>query len=126
MVTRDSEAAKESHPGIVAQGRGKLALRPDLVQIDDEPRLSGMDKMDMDNMKEQVKQIFLQVFDELKPEEFSFDKKQPDYERWDSFAHMQLISEIENKMGITFDMEEVVGIESATDIVKLIEEAIEG
>jgi len=80
----------------------------------------------MDSIREQVKQIFLRVFDDLKPEEFSFDKKNFEYERWDSLAHMRLIIEIEEEMGITFDTEAVIGIESVADIVKLIEQIMKG
>jgi acyl carrier protein len=70
-------------------------------------------------VREEIRNIFLRTFD-MKPEDFSFEKKQSEYERWDSFANMQLISEIENKLNVTFEVEEVIGIESAADIVKLV------
>ena len=72
------------------------------------------------DVREEIKQVFLKVF-EMKADDFSFEKKQTDYNGWDSFAHMQIISEVEGKTGVSFEMEEVVGIESAGDILELVE-----
>lgn len=72
-------------------------------------------------IKKEVKRIFLEVFD-LKPEEFSFEKKLAEYANWDSLAHMQMISKIEDKLNLTFDIEQVISIESAYDVLKLVEQ----
>lgn len=70
--------------------------------------------------EEKIKQIFFKVFENLNEKDFSFEKKQIDYENWDSFAHMQIISEIESQFNINLNVDEVTSIESARDILEVI------
>jgi acyl carrier protein len=71
--------------------------------------------------EEKVKKIFLKVFDDLKEEDFDVKKKQQDYENWDSFNHMQIITEVESEFGVSLDVDEVTSIESAKDILTFLE-----
>jgi len=66
-------------------------------------------------MEEKIKEVFLKVIGE-----YELEKKQSDYESWDSFSHMALVSEIENQFHISLNSEEVVSIESAKDILNII------
>lgn len=71
-------------------------------------------------IQDKVKGIFLKVFDNLKNEEFNFLKKASEYTNWDSFSHMQLISEAEAAFGVTLEMDEIVQIDSAEKLVEVI------
>lgn len=73
----------------------------------------------MDNTKK-LKIIFLKIFSELKPESFDFDMPRTKFENWDSLAHLQLISEIENDFNIRFEIDDVVEINSPADFLNLI------
>lgn len=44
-----------------------------------------------------------------------------DIEDWDSLAHIQLISEIENHFGIQFTLQEVVAASDVSEFVQIIE-----
>lgn len=70
--------------------------------------------------EQKLKEIFLKIFDNLKPEEFDVTKKQADYESWDSFAHMQLISEVESQFNVSLTVDEVTQIQSPRDILDII------
>ena len=74
-----------------------------------------------DQKREELKKIFLNTFQNLKKEDFDFNKNRADFENWDSLAHMQLISEIESSLKISFDMDEIVDINKPEDLVVLIE-----
>ena len=66
-------------------------------------------------MEEKLKNIFMKVLGSYEP-----TKKQAEYERWDSFAHMELVSEVESQFRVSFTADEVVSIESAQDILKIL------
>ena len=66
----------------------------------------------------EVKKIFFEVFPNLKEIEFSWEKQQKDYENWDSFAQLNLITFVESKFDISFSLEESIDIKSANDIVE--------
>ena len=51
----------------------------------------------MNNVDVEIKKIFLQVFPDLEESEFNWKKKQNDYENWDSFSHLNVITLIEEK-----------------------------
>lgn len=65
--------------------------------------------------EEKLKEIFIKVFGE-----YDLEKKQNQYEKWDSFAHIELISEVESEFGLTLNADEVINIESAKNILDLI------
>lgn len=39
---------------------------------------------------------------------------------WDSIGHLNLVTELEGRFGITFDMEEIVGIDSVRAVRELV------
>lgn len=73
------------------------------------------------NIENSIKKIFLKVFaSELKRGLFDFDKTQDKFQNWDSFSHMELVSAVENELGISLDIEDVVSIRSPRDFVNVI------
>ena len=71
--------------------------------------------MDVENL---VKDIFFESFPNLSESDFSWDKEQKDYENWDSFAQLNLITFTEAKFDITLSLDESIEIKSANDLFK--------
>ena len=65
-----------------------------------------------------VKNIFFEVFPNLSESDFSWDKEQKDYEHWDSFAQLNLITLSETKFDISFTLDQSIDIKSASDLLK--------
>ena len=65
-----------------------------------------------------IKNIFFEVFPNLSKAEFSWNKEQKDYENWDSFAQLNLITFVESKFDITLSLEESIDIKSAHDLLE--------
>ena len=81
--------------------------------------------MDASQVDEQLKSIFLDVFQaELSDSTFDWEKQQNDYENWDSFGHLRIVSEIEEKFGIKLDIDDVIYITSALGFLKIIKDKI--
>ena len=75
--------------------------------------------MDISDVKNEVENIFLNVFQEINEAEFNWDDTPTDYENWDSFAHLRLVSQIEKKFGIQLDLDDAINLNSASDFLKL-------
>jgi len=73
--------------------------------------------MDVKNL---VKDIFFESFPNLSESDFSWDKEQKDYENWDSFAQLNLITLAEAKFDISFTLDEAIEIKSANDLINSI------
>ena len=73
--------------------------------------------MDVENL---VKDIFFESFPNLPESDFSWDKEQKDYENWDSFAQLNLITLAEAKFDISFTLDEAIEIKSANDLINSI------
>ena len=71
-------------------------------------------------LKETIKGIFFEVFPNLSEIDFSWDKEQKDYESWDSFAQLNLITFTEAKFDITLSLEESIEIKSANDLLECV------
>jgi len=71
-------------------------------------------------LKMKLKKIFLGVFSEINDFEFNWDTHFTEYENWDSFMHLTLVSKIEKKFNIQFDFDDSINLSSAADFVKLI------
>jgi len=71
-------------------------------------------------VKNFVKNIFFEVFSNLSENDFAWEKTQKDYEGWDSFAQLNLITFAESKFNIEFSLEESIEIKSANDLLELI------
>jgi acyl carrier protein len=67
-----------------------------------------------------IKKIFFEVFPNLQETDFSWNKEQKDYDNWDSFAQLNLITFAESKFNITLSLEESIDIKSASDLLKCV------
>jgi len=45
-----------------------------------------------------------------------------DFPEWDSLGHLNLLTELEEKFNITFDMDETMSIQSIADLKKTLED----
>ena len=71
-------------------------------------------------IKIDVKNIFFEVFPKLSENEFEWEKEQKDYENWDSFAQLNIITFAESKFDISFSLDESIEIKSANDLLECI------
>lgn len=71
-----------------------------------------------------IKQIFIDVFEDVDESSFDLNKQQSEYENWDSFAHLRIVSEIEEKLDIQLDVEDVIYINSASGFLKIIKDKV--
>lgn len=67
-------------------------------------------------MDSKIKNIMKQVFNQDINDGFSKN----DTDKWDSFAHLDLIVRLEQEFSISFSPEEIGGIESYNDIKRII------
>ncbi len=67
-----------------------------------------------------MKNIFFEVFPNLSKEEFLWEKEQKEYENWDSFAQLNLITFAESKFDVSFSLDESIEIKSANDLIECI------
>ena len=72
------------------------------------------------DLRNEIKKIFFDVFQNMNEDDFSWDKQQKDYESWDSFAQLNLITFSEAKFEITLSLDEAVEIKSANELYKCI------
>ena len=72
------------------------------------------------DLKNETKKIFLDVFQNMIEADFSWDKQQKDYENWDSFVQLNLITLSEAKFEITLSLDEAIEIKSANELYKCI------
>lgn len=69
--------------------------------------------------EEKIKEIFIKIFPETE-NDFDLNREQSDYENWDSFSHVNLISEIEDQFNIQLETDEIISISSAKSALELI------
>ena len=72
------------------------------------------------NIDIEIKKIFFHVFPDLTESNFDWKKKQNDYNDWDSFSQLSLITMVESKFSISITDDESVTIRSAEDIQKIV------
>jgi len=72
---------------------------------------------------EKLQPIFARVID-APAAEVTFDAFRNQFPKWDSWAHLELVTEIEAEFDCSFTMEETVGIKSVRDFVELIDDKI--
>ena len=75
-------------------------------------------------LNDDVKKVFLETFPSLSESDFEWSKTQKDYENWDSFAQLNLITLAEAKFEITFSDDEVTSISSAKNLLECIKSHI--
>jgi acyl carrier protein len=73
-----------------------------------------------EKIKNDVKDIFFEVFPKLSENEFVWEKEQKDYENWDSFAQLNIITFAESKFDVSFSLDESIEIKSANDLLECI------
>ena len=71
-----------------------------------------------------VKKIFLETFPTLSESDFQSSKTQKDYENWDSFAQLNLITLAEAKFEITLSDDDISSISSAKNLLDCIKSHI--
>ena len=71
-------------------------------------------------IKDEVKKIFFTVFQNMSEQEFLWEKQQKDFENWDSFAQLNLITLAEAKFDISFSLDEATEIKSANELFECI------
>ena len=76
--------------------------------------------MQDEKIKNDVKGIFFEVFPKLSEDEFEWEKEQKDYDNWDSFAQLNIITFAESKFDITFSLDESIELKSANDLLNCI------
>lgn len=69
--------------------------------------------------EEKIKEIFVKIFPEI-VDDFDLNRDQSDYENWDSFTHVNLVSEIEDQFSIELETDEIISISSAKSVLELI------
>ena len=72
------------------------------------------------NIDIEIKKIFFHVFPDLTESNFDWKKKQNDYQDWDSFSQLNLITLIETKFHISISDDELVNIQSAEDALNFV------
>jgi acyl carrier protein len=73
-----------------------------------------------DEIKKKIKNIFFEVFPKLSENDFQWEKEQKDYENWDSFAQLNIITITESNFDIEFSLEESIEIKSPSDLLELV------
>ena len=76
--------------------------------------------MQDEKIKNDVKNIFFEVFPKLSENEFAWEKEQKDYENWDSFVQLNIITFAESKFDVSFSLDESIEIKSANDLLECI------
>ena len=76
--------------------------------------------MQDEKIKNDVKDIFFEVFPKLSENEFAWEKEQKDYENWDSFVQLNIITFAESKFDVSFSLDESIEIKSANDLLECI------
>lgn len=76
------------------------------------------------SLNDDVKKIFLEAFPTLPESDFEWAKTQKDYENWDSFAQLNLITLAEAKFEITLSEDEITSIFSAKNLLECIKSHI--
>jgi acyl carrier protein len=59
----------------------------------------------------------------LRSDEYRPDLKIGDVEQWDSVAHLDLMSEIEQQFGVRFDLDEITTLTSLPELFSRLEKA---
>lgn len=78
------------------------------------------------DIEQKVIDVFKRVFPELNSESVNLDQPQNQFENWDSFAHLELVTALENEFGVSFKLEEVVTVSSPRGFVDRIAEKKRG
>lgn len=78
--------------------------------------------MNNEVIKDHIKNIFFQVFPEMPESDFEWNKKQEQYENWDSFAQLQIIVMAEEIFHVKISDKYAIKICSGKDLMNTIKE----
>tara|TARA_B100001559_G_scaffold126207_1_gene106020 strand:+ start:201 stop:434 length:234 start_codon:yes stop_codon:yes gene_type:complete len=76
------------------------------------------------NLDDDVKNIFFDTFPLLSESDFDWEKTQNNYDDWDSFAQLNLITLAEAKFEINFSDDEITSINSAKSLLDIVKSKI--
>ena len=76
------------------------------------------------NIDDDVKKIFFETFPLLTESDFDWEKMQNNYDDWDSFAQLNLITLTEAKFEINFSDDEITSINSAKTLLAILKSKI--
>jgi acyl carrier protein len=74
----------------------------------------------MESTISKVQEAFKAAFN-VEPQSITIDTTPRDIRLWDSMGHVALASNLESVFDLTFDVDEVMGMESVRDIVRIVE-----
>jgi acyl carrier protein len=74
----------------------------------------------MDIDQEKFRQCVLRAL-KIGPDRYRADLRIGDIEEWDSVAHLDLMSEIEQEFGVRFDLDEMTTLTSLPELVARLE-----
>ena len=74
----------------------------------------------MSEIETEIKKIFFEIFPELNESNFDWKKSQRDYDDWDSFSQLNLLTLVESKFNIAISDNESNSIQSAEDLLNLV------
>ena len=69
---------------------------------------------------EKVKAAFVNAFG-LEPEKFSAELMPEDVQGWDSLGHLSLVTALQDELGVEFEVNEVMDMDSAKKIIAICE-----
>ena len=74
----------------------------------------------MDNLMKKMEVIFRDVFDDdsICLTESTNAK---DIEEWDSLTHISILASVQDEIGVSFDMDEIIAMKNVGDMMKAIE-----
>ena len=72
------------------------------------------------NLDNDIKKIFFETFPLITESDFDWEKTQNNFDDWDSFAQLNLITLAEAKFEITFSDDEITSIISAKTLLEII------
>ena len=76
--------------------------------------------MEKEAITGKLKSVFEKVFEE-NDITITREMTAQDVEKWDSFRHIQLISEVERTFGIKFKLREIMSMNNVGDLIDLID-----
>lgn len=72
------------------------------------------------DVKEKVFEVIAEVC-EVDKSEVTLESSVGDFPAWDSMGHLAILSNVEEAFDISFDPEEMMELEDASDIIKAVE-----
>lgn len=75
------------------------------------------------DVKEKVFEVIAEVC-EVDKSEVTLESSVGDFPAWDSMGHLAILSNVEEAFDISFDPEEMMELEDASDIIKAVEAKI--